>query len=81
MLSANRGEFLITSHGFSVMQEHQLSDNPVTNITIHYSYMKNMYIPPALHQILRWSLQNCINQVPQFKFLVIVQTSTTLIIQ
>jgi len=57
MLSANRGEFLITSHGFNVMQEQQLSDNPVTNIIIHYSYTKNLYIPPPLRQVLKWSLQ------------------------
>lgn len=80
MLSANRGEFLITSHGFSVIQEQQLSDNPVTNITIHYSYTKNLYIPPPLHQVLKWSLQKRINQVPQFKFLVNAQTSPILII-
>jgi len=51
MLSANRGGFLITSHGFSVMQEQQLSDNPVTNITIHYSYTKNSYIPGTTIQV------------------------------
>jgi hypothetical protein len=81
MLSPNRGEFLITSHGFSVMQEQQLSNNPVINIISHYSYTKNLYIPSPLYQILKWCLQKCINKVPQFKFLVIVQTSTILIIQ
>jgi len=58
MLSANRGEFLITSHGFSVMQEQQLSDNPVTNITIHYSYTKNLYIPPLYIRYLKGVYKN-----------------------